>query len=298
MDRTVKLLVTIFALIGLCLLGYYWINKWHNQDLQEAVAKEKASCLKKIAQLEAEIQKLTDGAGEQEQTLTEPSDMQTVFGAEKPLKVVQAETVDCKKVTAQAVAFFQYLDSKAYLIWPGINMRAEELFEDVYTELATTPPKNVSEMDNLFNLTRNVTHFYRVLGKDRINLLKEILTSEAAVVEPAMAVLFTWLATCDGGGTRAKESSKLGALYQYAAFFLNTLGGRSYLLRRDSKLRMLINYYALLIVDLANDATLNSYGIDIRPHLDYLFYDINNQKGLLYRQRYLTHLAALKSKYQ
>lgn len=298
MDRTVKLLVILFALISLSLLGYYRINKWHNQDVQEAVGKEKAACLKKIAQLEAEIQKLADEAGIQDQRAPEPSDMQTVFGAETPLKAVQAETVDCEKVTAQAVAFFQYLDSKAYLIWPDINMRAEELFEEVYTSLAAAPPKNVAEMDNLNNLIRNVTHFYRVLGKDRISLLKEIFTSESAVMEPAMAVLFSWLTTCDGGSTRVKESSKLGALYQYSAFFLNTLGGRSYLLRRDSKLRMLINYYALLIVDLANDATLNSYGIDIRPHLDYLFYDLSNQKGLLYRQRYLTHLAALKSKYQ
>jgi hypothetical protein len=67
-------------------------------------------------------------------------------------------------------------------------------------------------------------------------------------------------------------------IYEYATFFLNTLGGRSYMLRRDSKMRMLVNYYALLAVDMANDTGRNIYGIDIRPHIDYLFYDINNQK--------------------
>jgi hypothetical protein len=49
---------------------------------------------------------------------------------------------------------------------------------------------------------------------------------------------------------------------------------------------------------MANDAKLNAYGLDIRPHLDYVFYDINNQKGLMYRQRYLGRLRALQNKYQ
>ena len=46
-------------------------------------------------------------------------------------------------------------------------------------------------------------------------------------------------------------------------FFLNTLGGRSYMLRRESKLRMLVSYYAILIVDRANDEKFNRYGIDV-----------------------------------
>ena len=175
-------------------------------------------------------------------------------------------------------------------------MRAEELFEYISKQLAANPPTNVGEMDNLASLIRNVTFFYRVLGKERIELLKGILNSEAA--EPAMAVMFTWMTECNENNQRVDGVSNLKNLYQYASFFLNTLGGRSYLLRRDSKLRMLVNYYSLLTIDMANDAKLNAYGIDIRPHLDYVFYDINNQKGLLYRQRYLAHLAALKNKYQ
>lgn len=298
MDKTVKILVILFALIGLGLLSFYWVRQWHTHAIQDATEAETAACVKRIVQLEAEIQKLVEATGVQPQIVTDKSNLEDVFGSAKPMTAVQAETADCQKITAQTVAFFQYLDSKAYLIWPGINTRAEGLFEEVYRDLAANPPTNVGEMDNLHNLLRNVTHLYRVLGKDRINLIKEILNSESAVVEPAMAVLFTWLTVCDTGNEAVQESTKLNTLYQYASFFLNTLGGRSYLLRRDSKLRMLVNYYALLTLDKANDAKLNAYGIDIRPHLDYVFYDINNQKGLMYRQRYLTYLAALKSKYQ
>jgi hypothetical protein len=297
MDKTVKTLVILFALMGLALLGYYWLNQWHTDAVEEAVQKEKEACLTKIARLEADVQRLAEEAGLQPQALPSKADLTPVFGADKPMLAGQG-AVNCKKVTAQTVAFFQYLDSKAYLIWPGINMRADELFEDVFNRLAANPPTNVGEMDNLYNLIRNVTHFYRVLGKDRIDLIKEILSSESAVVEPAMAVMFTWMTVCDQADTKTGEPAKLSTLYQYASFFLNTLGGRGYLLRRDSKLRMLVNYYALRVLDMANDARLNAYGIDLRPHLDYIFYDINNQKGLMYRQRYLSHLAALKDKYE
>jgi hypothetical protein len=298
MDKTVKILVILFAVIGLGLLGFYWVRQWHVHAIQNATDAETAACLKRISQLEVEIQKLTEAESASPQAQADKSDLESAFGSDKPMTAMQAEATDCQKVTSQAIAFFQYLDSKAYLIWPGINTRAEGLFEQVYKDLAAHPPTNVGEMDNLHNLLRNVTHLYRVLGKDRINLIKEILNSESPVVEPAMAVMFTWLTVCDTGNQVVDESSKLNTLFQYASFFLNTLGGRSYLLRRDSKLRMLVNYYALLILDKANDAKLNAYGIDIRPHLDYVFYDISNQKGLMYRQRYLTHLAALKNKYQ
>lgn len=297
MDKTVKILVILFASVGLALFGYYWLNQWHTKSIEEALQKEKETCLKKIASLEAEVRRLAEEAGLPSQSLPSKADLTPVFGADKPMLSGQ-DSVNCKKVTAQTVAFFQYLDSKAYLIWPGINMRAEELFEDVFDRLAANPPKNVGEMDNLYNLIRNVTHFYRILGKDRIDLIKEILKSESAVVEPAMAVMFTWMTVCDQADRKTGDPVKLNTLYQYASFFLNTLGGRGYLLRRDSKLRMLVNYYSLRVLDMANDARINAYGIDLRPHLDYVFYDINNQKGLLYRQRYLSHLAALKDKYE
>ncbi|MDA8139604.1 MAG: hypothetical protein M0036_13220 [Desulfobacteraceae bacterium] len=298
MDKTVKILVILFAVVGLGLLGFYLIKQWHTQAVEHAVDREIAACAKRMAQLESDLHDLSEGEGAGGRSTATGPDLESAFGSDKPMTALQAESVDCQKITAQAVAFFRYLDSKGYLAGAGINSRAEELFEEMYQKLAANPPADVGEMENLTNLMHNVTHLYRVLGKDRVSLIKEILKSESAVVEPAMAVLYSWLIVCDTGNQTVKTSSRLGTLYQYSAFFLNTLGGRSYLLRRDSKLRMLINYYALLALDQANDAKLNSYGLDIRPHLDYLFYDISNQKGLLYRQRYLSRLAALKNKYQ
>ncbi len=296
MDRTVKILVILFAVVGISLFGYHWVNQWHTKGLQQATLAEKEACLQRIAQLEAEIAQLVQEAGTA-RSATGAADMVNVFGVSRPEAPGKPETVDCQNVTAQAVAFFRYLDSKAYLLRPGVNMQAEELFEEMKAKLGTQRPINSGEMEDLYSLMRNVTHFYRILGKDRVDAIKEILHSEAEVMEPAMAVLFSWMTACNSADPNAKTQPSLDTLYQYATFFLNTLGGRSYLLRRDSRMRMLVNYYSLLVVDMANDARRNVHGLDLRPHLDYLFYDLNNQKGLMYRERYLTRLAALRGKY-
>lgn len=293
MDKTIKILMVLFAVVGLGLLGYYWIHQWHTDAVQRAVEAEQSECLRRIVQLEAQIAKL-----ESEVDTPLPADeLIGVFGPEKPSEAVHPEAVDCKRITTQVAAFFHYLDSKGHINQTDIDMRAEDLFQQSFDQLAAKPPTNVGEMNSLYGLLLNVTHFYRVLGKDRLLLIKEIMDEEAAVMEPAMSVLFTWMTVCDESRPADGEPTKLNALYQYAAYFLNTLGGRSYLLRRDSRTRMLVSYYALLVIDMANDARRNEHGIDIRPHLDYLFYDINNQKGLLYRERYLTRLAALRDKY-
>jgi hypothetical protein len=294
MDKTVKVLIALFAMVGIGLFGYHFIHQWHTQTLDQAVSQERQHAHEKIAQLEARINRLTEELEQQQHSQPSKSELVNAFGAAKPMDSITPEEVDCKQITGQVVAFFQYLDSKAYLVWPGINLRAEDLFDQISRQLTAKPPVNVGEMEDIYSLVHNVTHFYTILGKDRIELIKEILKSESEVLEPAMAVMFAWVTACN---TNTKQLD-LNTLYQYAHFFLNTLGGRSYLLRREAKLRILVNYCSLLVIDMANDAKLNAYGFDIRPQLDYVFYDINNQKGLTYRQRYLSRLRALQNKYQ
>jgi hypothetical protein len=294
MDKTVKVLIGLFAVVGIGLFGYHFINQWHTKAVDQAVRQERQNELEKIAQLEAKINRMTEELGGQQRAQPSKADMVNVFGAAKPINPTAPEVVDCKVINDQVTAFFQYLDSKAYLIWPGINMRAADLFDQIARQLTAKPPVNVGEMEDIYSLVHNVTHFYSVLGKNRVELIKEILKSESDVLEPTMAVMFAWITACN----KNPKQLDLNTLYQYAHFFLDTLGGRSYLLRRAAQLRILVNYYSLLVIDMANDAKLNAYGFDIRPLLDYVFYDINNQKGLMYRQRYLSRLRGLQNKYQ
>jgi hypothetical protein len=74
------------------------------------------------------------------------------------------------------------------------------------------------------------------------------------------------------------------ALTDYAAFFLNTMGGRLYLFRRDSTLRMLVTYYAIITIDRANRLGNGGHGIDLNPAILSLIEEVENGGNRL-RQR-------------
>jgi hypothetical protein len=297
MDKTVKVLVIILIVGGVLFLGYQQLSKRQEQRLDAALQASQIQHRDELGKLEQEISSLQSELEKyrEEQTQVAPENLTEIFGPQ--VGALGSQEADCKEINGQVRALFDYLDKKEYLKKHGFSSTAFDLWEDSLNLLANRPPVLTAEMDDLFRLMGNVTHLYRILGKGRILVVKEILASEADVLEPAMAVLFAWLTTCRKADAAASALPWLKNMYEYAGFFLNTLGGRSYLQRRDSKIRMLINYYSLIILDRANAEKLNSYGIDIRPHIDFLFYDISNQKGLMYRERYLSGLAALQNKY-
>jgi hypothetical protein len=86
-------------------------------------------------------------------------------------------------------------------------------------------------------------------------------------------------------------------MYEYASYLLDTFGGRSYLLRRDSRTRLLTMYYCILVVDRANDQQMNPNGIDLRPLIAATARDVRSHTGLAYQKQYLTELERLARKY-
>jgi hypothetical protein len=154
------------------------------------------------------------------------------------------------------------------------------------------------ETDSLYNLFLNIAHFYRVLGKKRVFLIREILKNESEILESVMRTFHLWYMLENDAEEKLKGRPSLSVLYDYAGYFLSTLGGRSYLLRRDSRIRILSTYYCVRILDIANDKGLNSNGIDIRPHIELTFNDISNQIGLVHQKVYLIELENLKRKYK
>lgn len=297
MNRTLATVAIVFALIVAGLATYFMVDKWHQKQMALGRQQSQNECLEVIRKMEADLEKMRAQLETERQLRPSDEAFPTVFGTPAPDRDADTLPVDCDKVEAQMTSFFNYLDSRSYLSDQDIDGGSAGLFRDSAALLMANPPVNVAEMDNLFRLVKNVTHFYRVLGKNRLRLAKNIMAAEERVLEPAMAVFYAQLAECGQPLPGDAQPLSVQRLYDYAGYFLNTLGGRSYLLRRESKLRMLVNYYAILIIDRANDEKFNRYGIDVRPYVDYLFYDISNQKGLAYRERYLTRLTALRNKY-
>jgi hypothetical protein len=86
-------------------------------------------------------------------------------------------------------------------------------------------------------------------------------------------------------------------MYDYAGFFLQSMGGRSYLFRREPGIRMLTLYYSLLVLDQANRDGLNAEGIDIGPPVELLIREIRYSRRLSDRQKYLDTLKEIQGRY-
>ena len=70
------------------------------------------------------------------------------------------------------------------------------------------------------------------------------------------------------------------------------------MIRRDPKVRTLAYYYCVLILDKANDVKLNTYGLDIRPHIKQSYEEIRTHMGLFDQKEYLLKLSGLIKKYK
>jgi hypothetical protein len=298
MDKTVKVVVTLIVLFAIGFLVYMQVNKWHRKQMAAQKVEQETRCAEEIANIQAALADCEAALEAQ----TQPAEalpeerIEEVFGGGEGLFSSAEVPVDCPQIERQVAAIFAYLDKKGYLRERKVKGDVATYVADSFKRLTETQPVVIDELGTIFRLLQNVTHFYRVLGKERIGVALDILAKEQEIIEPAMAVLYAWLTSCNKAAD-VYNRPKTKVLYTYAGYFLDTLGGRSYLLRRDSKVRLLVNYYSLLLLDQANRQELNRFGIDIRPYIDFLFYDLTNQKGIMYRERYLSVLAELQNRY-
>ena len=297
MKKFVKVFMIPLILGFIGYFGYHQIMEWHQKELATAVRQEQNAFEEKSWTLKEEIQKLEEELAVQKKARVPEEKLTEVFGKDAagfPLR----EDTDCEDLEQQIKAFFIYLDAQEYPIVQESAHGSYDEFRQMVRQLSENPPKVTGETTDIVSLTRNMAHFYKILGKRRIQFGKDVLHNESDIIESMMATFFGFYTSDKCCQKDLRGCPGLGVLYQYAGFFLNTVGGRSYLLRRDSKVRILTTYYTILILDKANDAILNRYGIDIRPHINLSIDDIRNQKNLIYPEQYLTNLYQLQEKYK
>ncbi len=194
-------------------------------------------------------------------------------------------------------AFYQYLDEQAYIRAAHLEAPSHIYFTGLLQKLLDSPPVVIREADDLYTILQNRAHFYRILGKDDLFLLKEVMTREKDKIEDIVANYLILSEHASNNELALKSSNN--ALYEYACFFLNTMGGKMYLSRRDSLSRMLVIYYAILIVDQANINEKNIYGLPLQPAIDLLTAEMEMGGNLLlYKEQYLDTLYNLKDNYQ
>jgi len=296
MDKAIKVGL-IVAIVGIAAyFGYILFSSWHKESLETAKRQERVAWEKRTKELMEKVTGLEEEmASIKGETITEGK-LKEVFGSESAV-VKEEEPLDFEDIEQQIKAFFTYLDQQDYVQAYALKGGTYEQFQLILKKMSANLPNITDETASLYNLYRNMAHFFRILGKKRVNLVRDVLQNEGEILESAMQTFYRW-ATFETGDRVITGQPTLKTLYAYSGFFLNTLAGKSYLLRRDSKIRILTTYYSILILDKVNDEKFNSAGIDIRPHIEFLLNDFQTQIGLTYQKQYLAELQKLADKYK
>lgn len=288
----------ILLVLGVLGYGLYvQFLKWHEKAMEASLEQKRVAWQSESARLEQEISELREELElKREATLPEEK-LREIFGEDAEVRVGERGESEREGVDRKVKEFFAYLDEKDYIKAYGLDKGTFETFRSMVDRLAQQPPAVSAELKDPFLLIRNVAHFYRVLGKRDLLMARDVIVNESEVAEPMGALLFEWSLPEGPPPKGIQGRPSLSTLYEYAGFFLSSVGGRSYLLRRDSRTRILTTYYSVLIVDRANEEEANRHGIDIRPHIDSLAEEIRNQRGLVFQKEYLDVLTGLQQKY-
>lgn len=205
---------------------------------------------------------------------------------------------ECKLLADKLDIFFNHIDAEEYMAPFALQMPAQTYFTDLAYKLLDNPPVVSRESDDLYTILKNMAHFFRVIGGNNILLMKTILDRERDKIEDVASEMYQWTTIGTCRSDRFSFAAPLEKTYEYAGFFLNTMGGRSYLFRRDSRSRLLVNYYSILIVTTADKRGINRHGIDISLLIPQLIQEIESTTQLIYKENYLDQLYDLMEKYQ
>ena len=290
-------LVLTVIVIGTIVALAVW--KWDvlvQKISEERVNAERHAWMERTRELESIIIEMQKGM--EPQPLRPAERLRQVFGPSSPLaKGAAPKTMKCVELEQALRAFCQYLDA-------GETFRSQKtyhdswaLFVDILAILERQPPTITAEAYRPSLIIENSYHFFRLLRKEKMNIVREVLKYEADLAEPLLGILYHWLMSGRSCDKQPPSASSFDIMYRYAGFFLNTLGGHSYLYRRDSRISLLTIYYSILVVHEANSRGFNEVGLDLRFFLPLIFGEIQSRNDLLYAEDYLQTLTELQLQY-
>ena len=292
----------LILLIGIAAIAYLLMERLSQREAQIALEKENLAKTEEMERLANHMIQLEETVKEEKEAITPPEKLAEVFGEqpspglaperlepevvasvrkdmeEEPPPVARFPRLECPVLENRISRYFTYLDKKDYPFPNG----SKAYFSDVMDRLSKRLPVP-GEVRDPNDMLANTFHLYRALSKKDIFLIKEILRKERDTMEQSMDYFHQYLTQCRG---QENFLPPLDFFYEYAHFFLSTMGGRSYLFRLEGGLRLLLVYYCALIIHEADVAGINRYGLDIRPYLATLESDLRGHKRLYYSERY------------
>jgi len=203
----------------------------------------------------------------------------------------------CAEIEEEMKEFFHYLDKKKYVQQLDPAGSSYARFKDMLKRCSERLPVPAGEGTDPKILTKNLYHFFRVLGRKDLKLIRSVMAREQDSLEYILEMLYRWITLgnlCpDPEGLRPSNAVR----YHYAGFFLNTIGGRAYIFRRTQSVRLLATYYCVLIVHDADKRGENSYGLDVVPSIAPLQKEMGLYSEFDLQREYLKKLGQIKDYY-
>ncbi|WP_420208710.1 hypothetical protein [Candidatus Electronema sp. JC] len=203
--------------------------------------------------------------------------------------------MSCSQAAGKLRGFLDDIEKKSYLKEFNLRQPLRKHLDSMKDKLVAKPPAVVRETDDLYTVISNTAHFFRVIGKDNIQLLKTLLEQEQGQLEDMSAALHAASIGPDCPADTVQLPFSMA--YEYSVFFLNTIGGRSYLFRREARTRLLINYYALLLIDEASIRGVNRHGTEISGMIQPLIREMEANSQLARKEEYLAKLRGLAERH-
>ncbi len=201
--------------------------------------------------------------------------------------------ISCKEAQESLIEFLDYLNEKSY-VRRYCREDIKERISSVLKKLSENPPIPSGEKNEDKFIIRNIFHFFRVLSKSDIRLIKEIMENESDQIEYLLRWYYVWLRKrkeCpDRYGLLVSEDTA----YRYASFFINTIGGRAYLSRRKNIIRLLASYYSVCIIYDMDKEGKNTFGIDYCSYITELKDEIKRFPELNFQKLYLENLEKIE----
>lgn len=296
-ERTPFFFILTFVFLAMVagLIVWQWdtlVEKIAGEKLEE----ERQGWMERTQELESIILELQQG--KEFKPLLPAERLSQAFGPTSPLvKGASPRSMKCEELEDSLRAFCQYLDAGETFRSQKTHRDSWALFTSILQSLERRPPVMSAEAYRPSVIVENSFYFIRLLGKEKIDILREVIKFESDLAEPLMGIIYYWLMTGRSCDKLPSPSSALKFMYNYAGFFLNTLGGHSYLYRQDSRIRLLTVYYSILVMHEANMRELNEVGFDLRFFLPHIFQEIQSRNDLLYAEDYLQTLTNLQLQY-
>ena len=173
-----------------CYVVYNQTATRYEKKLNRVLEQERNEYWDKVGVLEKNVVELQEELAQHREAIVPKEKLAEVFGEGSAISSPEHTVESCEELERQITAVFTYLDKKEYVALFNLEGGTYTLFKKTAGLLSERPPMVSGEMKDILSLTRNVAHFYRVLGEKRIELFKEVMNNESEIVESAFDMIF------------------------------------------------------------------------------------------------------------